>query len=369
MAALPLPQGRRPALILRGLAAQDREIAGAHWRVVETRLEKPGLTCSWAWTETWLRHFGDLVEHRFVLAENTGGPCAAALLTRGRAARRGPGIRRLHIGTAGEPPEHTVYVEPNRLLVAPDLRRAFAAALLADAHRDSWWDELCLDGFAAEDAEALLAAEPALVARREASPSLVLPAVGTDVLQSLSSGAARRIRRSLRGLEPVRTEWAATQEHALDILEELARLHEERWARSGRRGAFASHRFAAFHRDLVRELLPRDGVVLFRAHIEQGTLGCLYGFVEHQRLLFYQSGFIHLDDNRLRPGLTCHALLMQACADRGLREYDLLAGDDRYKRELTTTQHQLVWARARRRRPRTLAAAWVSRARRWARTR
>lgn len=357
-------------LSIRSLPSHQRKAAAGHWQAVERRSGGDlGVSCSWVWTETWLKHFSDALAHRFVLADDGTGPCAGALLVRGAATRRGPQLRRLHIGTAGESPRDTVWVEPNRLLAVPSAREAFAAALIAEVHADRWWDELCVDGFASEDARALLRAEPALVARPQDSPTLPLPAPGEDVLGRMPSGAARRIRRSLRGLGPVTTEWAATPQEALDILTELASLHEQGWAQRGVQGRFASPRFEAFHRDLVRRLLPSGEVVLFRVRCERGTLGCLYGFVEHDRLLFYQSGLARLGDNRLRPGLTCHALLMQACADRGLREYDFLAGDERYKRELSAASHELVWARARRRRPRTLAAAVVARARRWAQNR
>lgn len=36
---------------------------------------------------------------------------------------------------------------------------------------------------------------------------------------------------------------------------------------------------------------------------------------------------------------------MRACAAHGLREYDFLAGDARYKSELATGARELVWAR------------------------
>ena len=44
-----------------------------------------------------------------------------------------------------------------------------------------------------------------------------------------------------------------------------------------------------------------------------------------------------------------HALCMQAAADRGLVEYDFLPGESRYKDELSTGEHHMVWATARRR--------------------
>ena len=39
---------------------------------------------------------------------------------------------------------------------------------------------------------------------------------------------------------------------------------------------------------------------------------------------------------------------MQSCYERGLTEYDFLAGDSIYKRQLSTATRELVWARWRR---------------------
>jgi CelD/BcsL family acetyltransferase involved in cellulose biosynthesis len=91
-------------------------------------------------------------------------------------------------------------------------------------------------------------------------------------------------------------------------------------------------------------LLAEDAAYLFRVTSDLGTVGCLYGFIENGRVLFYQSGFGQFADAKLSPGLVAHALCMQACLDRGLTEYDFLMGDMRYKRELSNTERELVWA-------------------------
>ena len=71
-----------------------------------------------------------------------------------------------------------------------------------------------------------------------------------DVLATLRPSTRRKVRRGLRGLGAVETEWAESPAHALDILEELIALHQARWRRADLPGAFASARFAGFHRDL-----------------------------------------------------------------------------------------------------------------------
>jgi hypothetical protein len=83
---------------------------------------------------------------------------------------------------------------------------------------------------------------------------------------------------------------------------------------------------------------------------DRGTVGCLYGLLDGDALLFYQGGLARFEDNRLRSGLAAHATFMRACADRGIRRYDFLAGPARYKNDLATERRELVWGALVRRR-------------------
>jgi CelD/BcsL family acetyltransferase involved in cellulose biosynthesis len=332
----------------------DREAAAAQrtWTALEARLGSDRLACSWLWTGTWLEYYGDIVPYRFAVGEADGSPCGIALVTRGVQRRRGPfRLCSVHLGTAGEPPDESVYVEYNALLVDREHLTAFAAALVGEIARDPSWHELNLDGFAPEDAQPFLAAEPRLDARREICLTTDLrkaDEVGGDVMRTLPSGTRKKLRRSLRVLGDVQTEWAQTPEQALEIFEDLVSLHQARWNRVGQPGVFASSRFAGFHRALVPRLARAGRVVLFRAHTASGTVGCEYGFIERGRALVYQSGTAWHPDRQVRPGFVTDALCMQACYERGLAEYDFLAGDSIYKRQLSTAARELVWARWRR---------------------
>ena len=330
------------------------------WTELEARAGGVGLACSWAWTETWLDQFADIVPHEFAVAERDGSPCGAVLLTRGVGRRRGKlPLKTLHVGTAGEPEDDRIYVENNRILALPAEREAVAEALVAAIRADESWDELRLEGFAVDDAELFLRAEPALEARREPCPTVDLRAAAAkdgDVLAILTSNTRYQIRRSLRAFGDVETEWAETPEHALDILDELVALHQQRWRSVGERGAFASERFTAFHRALVRRLVPKRAVVLFRVRSAAQTIGCLYSFVEDGNVYSYQLGLARFDDNKLKPGFVAHGLCMQAAYDRALADYNFLADASPWKRELATTERELVWATASRRRLKLVVA-------------
>lgn len=331
------------------------EVADA-WRHVEAGCPRVPLAVSWSWTATWLRHYGDIVRPRFAIAERAGEPCAVALLVRGLERPARVPIRTLHLGTAGEPAVDNVCVEYNDLLCVPGTRPAVLRELAATLAADSRWDELRLDGVPGDDLGTRLA-EALPGTRRIASPhparyfDLTRLEPGADIASALPSGPRRRLRASLRAFEaraPLRIEWPDDPSDAELILDELVELHQRRWQDAGNPGSFASLRFRAFHRDLVRHGVENGTTAVVRVHCGGRTVGALYLLRDGDRALFYQSGLAPFDDNRLRPGLVAHALAMQACRERGFVAYDFLAGDARYKRDLATDSQELTWTRVQR---------------------
>lgn len=353
-------------LQVRTLPRAARQQAGQAWRAAEVAAggDAPPF-CGWEWTEQWLEQYGDAVPHEFVIAERGGAVVAAALLTRSRAAR-GPVVRRrLHLGTAGEPAGEGVFVEYNGLCAPAAERAAVAHAVLGHVHRQRAWDELCLDGFDPEHAAPFRIAEPHFEVVERISPVLDLDPAVDDLVALLDSKSTRStVRRSLRGIAPYTVEWAASPERAHLVLDDLERLHQERWQARGEAGAFASARFRAFHRGLVQRWLPQGRAVVFAVRRDDVTIAALYGFVVGDGLQFYQGGFLVAEHNKVRTGYAAHLLLAQAARERGIRHYEYLVGDHRYKSELSTAQRSLVWATLRRRRPRAMAIGAALRIRR-----
>jgi CelD/BcsL family acetyltransferase involved in cellulose biosynthesis len=329
----------------RTLAAAARPEAREAWCALQARLgEEVGVTSSWEWTGTWLEHYGEVVEHNFVIGELEGEVRGMALIARqaGLARLRPPTIV---LGTAGEPAGSSVFVERNRLLTGAHDLASFSDALRAELGRDKSWERLRLDGMTPEHAQAVLGTGSAALWQADESPIADLPALDAGAaLEHLPARRRRRVEGTLELLGPLQTEWAEDIAQARSILGELIALHQARWQAEGRAGAFASPRFTAFHRELVERLVPDRRVALFRVRSEAETVACLYGLIEGRRLLFYQGGMQRHPDNRVRIGLAAHALFMRACQERGLTEYDFLAPAARYKQELSNRSERLVWA-------------------------
>lgn len=267
------------------VSARERADAAALWSELESRQRRVPVAVSWEWTECWLRHYGDVVAHAFVVVRRGPEAVGVALLTRSESGPRVFPLRRLHLGTAGEPESDTVFVEYNDVLCAPEDRREVAAAVARRLAVLPHWDEFVLDGFVPETADAL-GQTLSLDERKEPSWTIRLRP-GTPVVDTLGRSTRRLIRQAAAALAPGRCEVAGSAEHALDILDELAALHQQRWTAAGQPGAFASTRRQGFVRDVLAALVPTRRALAFRLCGPDGTLGCAVGWVEDGRFLYY----------------------------------------------------------------------------------
>jgi hypothetical protein len=320
------------------------------WQVVEQQLADVPLMASSEWIECWLRHYGDLVPHRFVTLQADSRYVAVALLTRGVDQAGGLwGERTWHLGTAGEPDHESVCVEYNGWACLPEVREIFIRQLIAAVQAEPDWDSLHFDGFAEYDLPTWLLDDPEWECVRKPARWVDLAAVRStddELIQSFGDSTRKGIRQNIRKMGQVRFEWAETTDHALHIFSDLVSLHQERWNSVGEPGCYASQRFTDFHRDLIQHLAPQQRMILVRVSAEDRIVGASQLLIDRGRALVYQGG--RLADEAGSPGLVTDFLAMQECLNRGYAAYDFMAGDSMHKRRLTTHATPLVWASYRR---------------------
>lgn len=318
--------------------------AQAAWSLIEAARPDLPVSRTWIWTRAWLTHFGPRFPHELVVVEDSAGrPRGATLLMRG-VRRIGPvPFRRLHIATGGEPGGERLCPEANLPAALPGDDAAVLEAVVALARRRRGWDELRIERADEAGVRSTVAGWRASRVAVESMTAyeyrLDALAADQDVPSGLRGGPRRRVRTSVRAMAargPLELDWAETAEDAGAILEELVVLHQDAWQAAGRPGIFASPSFAGFHRELAPALVARDRATLVRVRCGDETIAALYGFRDGDRLRAYQSGLRRFEDNRLRPGIVGHVLAMEEARLRGFAVYDHLAGDARYKQELST---------------------------------
>ncbi len=326
-------------------ASQRGEVL-ALWRSLESALGSVGITCTAAWTESWLHHFGDLVPHQFGLAWRDKQLRSVFLLTQDVADRRSylP-LTTWRMGTAGEPDLDSVCVEYNDWLCAPEEREAVLKLILSSNHRLRG-DRIVLDGFASVDLPDAVTAEKGWRLTRMVANYCDLRSArdsGTELITLFGDSTRKGIRQNLRDCGTTEVEWCETPAAAHAAFDELIALHQERWNAVGQPGCYSSPRFTAFHRELIDQMVPSGQMTIVRVKAAGVTLGCSQLLIDRGRALVYQGGRI-ANTGKKSPGLITDYLSMVECLRRGCDAYDFMAGDSIHKQRLSTHNVPMVWA-------------------------
>lgn len=326
------------------------------WSVLFDKVDDASIFISPAWTETWLELYGREFDGCWVRWDASGSPVGGCLLLTRTVWLSCCPIRTLFVNASGNTTERSPPIEYNRVLCLAGFEGAIAedlASLLAELR----WTRLELSGY--EESiltRTLLARLPISDLEHVHQPSryVNLSAIAdSDFEATLSSTTRGQIRRCRRMYEeahgPVVIDVPATVEQSIDFLSELAQLHNVTWRSRGIEGAFESSVFVDFHRTLVRRLWQSGGADILRVRAGNRVLGYLYSFLRNKGAYNFQTGLVQEQDNRLKPGMLAHATAVRHYRERGFREYDLLAGDMRYKSSLTQLYRTQVWTTAYRR--------------------
>jgi Acetyltransferase (GNAT) domain len=300
----------------------------------------------------WLDVFGPRVQPSILLFRNDEGTVVGAVVLVRRTVRKGPyAIRRIYLNTAGEDEADSACIEFNGLLCRSGYEPAVARALREHIDREPW-DELAapglLDGASLHALRtAFIGAHAVVQTTRSYYVSLAdVRHSGKDVVDMLAARERTRYRQNVRkyaALGELVLDEATTTVEALEFLAELARLHQKTWTSRGAAGSFASQAFSDYHRALVERCFPLGWIQLLRLRAGATTIGYQYSFVFRGRSYFYQCGYDYDVVDKTAPGVIVHTFAIRHAAERGLVDYDFMAGDMEYKRRFATSSRAMHW--------------------------
>ena len=346
----------------------DWPVLAEAWQELESR-SRGSFFNSWSWISAWLDGVPSHVP--LMVYSIWSGKLLVGLAIAGQSVIRRAGwiqSRSLQLHETGNDLYDELTVEHN----APLIDHRFEAAAT-----DAWcerllnptdqWDEFLLSAI---DADSRLARQLQQHARRPQAGSAGKgrPAVsyrilrerpdyqvdleqlrqsGQEYLSQLSKGTRSQLRRSIRMYEqsygPIEVRKPDSLPETLRQFEELAAVHTRHWQSKGWPGAFAEECWKQFHRRLIERAFARQEVQLLRITAGETLLGYLYNFAYRGTASCYQAGMVYSTDNRMRPGLVCHAAAIEWNLQRGMWTYDFLGGEHRYKSQLANRTQRLCW--------------------------
>lgn len=162
-----------------------------------------------------------------------------------------------------------------------------------------------------------------------------LPKDHTDFLKSLKKKFRKTMRNNQNYMDRDGGYAYRWEKPTEELLTALISLHTSRWQYKGESGALARQRIRNFHAALGRmEALPFS-IDYFTIRHHEKIAAILYGFTYRNRFYAYLSGF-DMSHNRISPGNMVINESIRALMDRGIRTFDMLRGDMKYKQTWAT---------------------------------
>lgn len=167
-----------------------------------------------------------------------------------------------------------------------------------------------------------------------------LPSTFDEYLKGLSKSLRYDVRRlngkalSEKGAQLI---WAAP-ENINQLASSFFELHKLRWKSRGLPGAFFG-KAEAFQRDWMSIAIQNNVLRMCILMANGKAVGSIYGMQQGQATYFYQAG-MDPDASSLSPGTILTASLIERAIADGSTQFDLMRGDEPYKRRWKPTQER-----------------------------
>jgi CelD/BcsL family acetyltransferase involved in cellulose biosynthesis len=315
------------------------------------------------WVGCWLETYGPSLQPELVVfrAGSDGQVVGCCLLVWRTRWILGVPLRQVHLNCAGEDLADTTYVEFNSLLSLPGFEKGVAGALAAHL-KARRWDMFLMSGMLNSETTSTFSSALGQC-DMEAKPAPFVDfakqrAKGGEFISGLSSNMRTALRRSQRSFEalggPISVHFALNPDEAIEMFDQMAKLHQAAWTARGMPGSFSSAMFTQFHQQFIRKHF--DHMLMIRVQAGAEVLGVLYCLLDQGRLLYYQSGYNYALDPKSSPGKLSNYLVIVECMLRPeLTGFDFMAGTVEYKRSMTGgSERPLYWCSIQRKTPASL---------------
>ena len=161
---------------------------------------------------------------------------------------------------------------------------------------------------------------------------LPLPHTPEQLVESLTKRQWANLRnaRARTRREAENTVELAKAATAQQFLEDLFRLHRNRWSELGHDGVLNDPRVWHFHRSVVPALFDDGLLRLYRMRLGDNTIAAIYSFVHRDTFFCYLQGF-DPEYSHLSPGTQLMFAVIEDAVRLGMRRFDFLRGEEAYK--------------------------------------
>jgi CelD/BcsL family acetyltransferase involved in cellulose biosynthesis/peptidoglycan/xylan/chitin deacetylase (PgdA/CDA1 family) len=321
---------------------QELQELRSRWNSLLSCSSSDTVFLTWQWCEAWWKNYGSGREISVLAAWDKEELVGVAPLYVDPVRLYGKSWRRLRF--IGDGSHDSDYLDCFVKLGCEAETMAAFAGHLGD-ERESWdWMELDGPRKASACVVALLACAReknwALKVEPVTCSTLRLPNSWEDYLRMLEPRFRTKVRSSLALLnnsiksDPVP---CASNRDIDSWLALLFDLHTRRWADEGMPGVFRHSTKRSFYRDLSRAALDQGWLTFHRLDWGERPLALQYGLVYRNCFHLLQEAY-DPSFSTMRPGFALRAWLMRHWIEKGLSEYDFLAGAAPHKLDWGATE-------------------------------
>jgi len=166
-------------------------------------------------------------------------------------------------------------------------------------------------------------------------PYIPLPNSYAVLTAKLSKNMRQNINKYLRRARANHTvEFKKSDEAGFSVNEAMQvfmKLHEARWAMEGKNGAFRDAAFRDFHMEIAKIFANKGWLGLYFLLMDGNPVSAQYNFEYNEKMYYYLGGFDPSYAEYSVGNLTINFVLERGIRN-GFLEYDMLRGDELYKR-------------------------------------
>ena len=332
--------------IIRRFGLSEKNTLAQKWQDLEQRADC-SVFLSWLWIGNWL----DLVKEPIYVIESYQGDNIVGLGFFVEKTRRVLGIypvKQCWLHRTGNAKQDQIWIEYNDFLLDGQYEKVV---------RDEMVKALCHDKNSASIQEIVVGLSSPCVLKAfsrvfdqsrtviaSRGYSVDLEAIKHGYLQDiLSKNTRSQLRRSHKLLNSQGTlsfRVVTNKQQILSLLPKIADAHIGRWQGSVEGSGFTNSVFTTFHQGLINN--DESNVVQVAVlSLEDNDIGYLMNFVYDQQVYFYLSAITKTFDSKIKIGMTLHSEAIQYYLAQGLKIYDFLGGEARYKASLSNHGYDL----------------------------
>jgi CelD/BcsL family acetyltransferase involved in cellulose biosynthesis len=330
---------------VRPFSLSDKKVLAEQWKNLEGRANC-SVFLSWLWIGQWL----ELVRENMFVIEAFQNEQAVGLGIFVEKQRKIFGlfpIKQWHLHRTGYTQQDQIWIEHNDFLLASDI---------ADDVRGIMIKALYNYGNKYQEVIIGLSSDKVLNSFHQhfSQSSILIESSGYAVDYSsieksylqevLSKNTRSQINRSnkiLNQLGDLTFKVVTETDEIQSLYNDIAVIHIARWGNTTEGSGFSNEAFVDFHHQLVNndKSCTVQVVVLL---LDSAPIGYLVNYIYNEKVYFYLSAFSRFSNNKIKVGLTLHEKAIGYYASKGIKSYDFLGGEARYKDSLSNTRYGLA---------------------------